>query len=70
MLLGKLKVAQKYTEIALHGTMKLTAYFGVMSYCIVSRAEKLMVSDHLHIFLWSYYFVLLVGPRMWECCFL
>lgn len=44
MLLGKLKAARKYTDIAVHGTMKLTAYFGVMSYCVVSRVEKLMVS--------------------------
>lgn len=43
MLLGKLKAARKYTDIAVHGTMKLTAYFGVMSYCVVSRVEKLMV---------------------------
>lgn len=45
MLLGKLKAARKYTDIAVHGTMKLSAYFGVMSYCVVSRVEKLMVSD-------------------------
>lgn len=44
MLLGKLKAARKYTDIAVHGTMKLTAYFGVMSYCVVSRVERLMVS--------------------------
>ncbi|KOB74143.1 Ubiquitin carboxyl-terminal hydrolase, partial [Operophtera brumata] len=38
MLLGKLKAARKYTDIAVHGTMKLTAYFGVMTYCLYHPA--------------------------------
>ncbi|KAG7298078.1 hypothetical protein JYU34_018848 [Plutella xylostella] len=46
MLLGKLKAARKYTDIAVHGTMKLTAYFGVMAYCVVSRVEKLMFGQY------------------------
>ncbi|XP_037876167.1 ubiquitin carboxyl-terminal hydrolase puf isoform X2 [Bombyx mori] len=48
MLLGKLKAARKYIDIAVHGTMKLTAYFGVMSYCVVSRVEKLMFGQYFN----------------------
>ncbi|XP_037301555.1 ubiquitin carboxyl-terminal hydrolase 34-like [Manduca sexta] len=54
MLLGKLKAARKYTDIAVHGTMKLTAYFGVMSYCVVSRVEKLMFGQYFND-LWDLY---------------
>jgi len=28
-----------------HGTTKLVPYFTVMNYCLISRTEKLMVSD-------------------------
>lgn len=43
-LLGLLKQAKIYTEIEHHGTTKLTAYFNLMTYLMVSKAEKLMVS--------------------------
>lgn len=54
MLLGKLKAARKYIEVGVHGTMKLTAYFGVMSYCVVSRVEKLMFGQYFSD-LWDLY---------------
>ncbi|KAL4719135.1 hypothetical protein ACJJTC_007180 [Scirpophaga incertulas] len=54
MLLGKLKAARKYTDVGVHGTMKLTAYFGVMSYCVVSRVEKLMFGQYFND-LWDLY---------------
>ncbi|XP_072930018.1 ubiquitin carboxyl-terminal hydrolase puf isoform X2 [Epargyreus clarus] len=54
MLLAKLKAARKYTDIASHGTMKLTAYFGVMSYCVVGRGEKLLFGAYFND-LWDLY---------------
>lgn len=42
-LLRLLQSARHYTEINTHGTMSLTAYFALMTYCIVSKTEKLMV---------------------------
>ncbi|CAK1552279.1 unnamed protein product [Leptosia nina] len=54
MLLSKLKAARKYTDIAVHGAVKLTAYFGVMSYCVVSRVEKLMFGQYF-MDLWDLY---------------
>lgn len=43
-LLGLLKQGKVYTDIEHHGTTKLTAYFNLMTYLMVSKAEKLMVS--------------------------
>ncbi|XP_049877741.1 ubiquitin carboxyl-terminal hydrolase puf [Pectinophora gossypiella] len=63
MLLGKLKVARKYTDIAVHGTMKLTAYFGVMSYCVVSRVEKLMFGQYFND-LWELYHPTISEPSV------
>ncbi|KAJ0173738.1 hypothetical protein K1T71_010887 [Dendrolimus kikuchii] len=63
MLLGKLKVARNYTDIAVHGTMKLTAYFGVMSYCVVSRVEKLMFGQYFND-LWELYHPALSEPSV------
>lgn len=42
-LLRLLQPARHYTEINTHGTTKLTAYFALMTYCVVSNTEKLMV---------------------------
>jgi hypothetical protein len=33
-----------------HGTSKLTSYFAVMSYCLISRTEKLMVNIFAYLF--------------------
>ncbi|CAG4931724.1 unnamed protein product [Parnassius apollo] len=63
MLLGKLKAAKKYTDIAVHGTMKLTAYFGVMSYCVVSRVEKLMFGQYFND-LWDLYHPAISEPSV------
>jgi len=35
------------TDVQVHGTTKLVPYFTVMNYCLVSKTEKLMVSDTL-----------------------
>ncbi|XP_060805071.1 ubiquitin carboxyl-terminal hydrolase puf isoform X2 [Amyelois transitella] len=63
MLLGKLKAARKYTDIAVHGTVKLTAYFGVMSYCVVSRVEKLMFGQYFND-LWDLYHPAISEPSV------
>ncbi|XP_047514444.1 ubiquitin carboxyl-terminal hydrolase puf isoform X2 [Pieris napi] len=54
MLLGKLKAARKYIDITVHGSIKLTAYFGVMTHCVVSRVEKLMFGQYF-MDLWDLY---------------
>lgn len=46
-LLGLLKSCKVYSEIEHHGTTKLTAYFNLMTYLMVSKAEKLMVSERV-----------------------
>ncbi len=33
------------SDVTTHGTTKLVMYFHVMSYCLISRTEKLMVSE-------------------------
>jgi len=41
-------------DVQVHGTTKLVPYFTVMNYCLVSRTEKLMVSDtvvNYHVFI-------------------
>uniref|UniRef100_T1K3V7 USP domain-containing protein n=1 Tax=Tetranychus urticae TaxID=32264 RepID=T1K3V7_TETUR len=42
-LLQHLKNAKNYLDPQNHGTAKLTSYFAVMAYCLVSRQEKLML---------------------------
>lgn len=44
LLLRLLRTAKTFTDISVHGTAKLTAYFTLMTYCMVSKTEKLMVS--------------------------
>ena len=36
------------TDASLHGTVKLVSYFNVMSYCLVSRHEKLMFTPYFN----------------------
>lgn len=43
LLLHLLRPARIYTDILVHGPSKLSAYFGLMTYCMVTKAEKLMV---------------------------
>ncbi|XP_037090627.1 ubiquitin carboxyl-terminal hydrolase puf-like, partial [Pollicipes pollicipes] len=45
-LLRLLKPARVYTDVQLHGNMKLVQYFQLMQHCVVSRAEKLMFSPY------------------------
>ncbi|RWS31314.1 hypothetical protein B4U80_00975 [Leptotrombidium deliense] len=47
-LLQLLKNAKLYVDPQTHGTTKLTSYFAVMSYCLVSRNEKLMLVSHFN----------------------
>ena len=42
-LLRLLKPARVYTDVQMHGNMKLVQYFQLMQHCVLSRAEKLMV---------------------------
>lgn len=57
LLLRLLRPARVYTDILVHGPSKLSAYFGLMTYCMVSKTEKLMVCKqsqtkqniHIHI---------------------
>lgn len=44
LLLRLLRPARAYTDILVHGPSKLSAYFVLMTYCMVSKTEKLMVS--------------------------
>lgn len=44
LLLNLLKSARTYIDITIHGTAKLTAYFNLLIYCMVSKNEKLLVS--------------------------
>lgn len=43
LLLRKLKVAKKYSDVQDHGPTKLTAYFTLLLYCCPTKTEKLMV---------------------------
>uniref|UniRef100_A0A182MX29 ubiquitinyl hydrolase 1 n=1 Tax=Anopheles culicifacies TaxID=139723 RepID=A0A182MX29_9DIPT len=60
LLLLLLRSARNYTDINLHGTSKFTAYFNLLTYCLVSKTEKLMVGPHLRS-LWD-----LFHPRLSE----
>lgn len=60
LLLRLLRAARNYTDISAHGTTKLTAYFNLMTYCLVSKTEKLMLGPHLRA-LWE-----LFHPRLSE----
>ncbi|KFB41316.1 hypothetical protein ZHAS_00008912 [Anopheles sinensis] len=60
LLLLLLRSARNYTEYNVHGTTKLTAYFNLLTYCLVSKTEKLMVGPHLRS-LWE-----LFHPRLSE----
>lgn len=59
-LLALLPCARPYADAQLHGTTKLVPYFGLLSHCLVSRAEKLMFSPYFQD-LWAIY-----QPRLSE----
>lgn len=44
LLLRLLRPARAYTDISVHGTGKLTSYFNLMTYCMVTKTEKMMVN--------------------------
>lgn len=43
LLLRLLRAARAYADIGVHGTTKLTSYFSLLGYCMVSKTEKVMV---------------------------
>lgn len=47
-LLGLLKIARQYADITTNGTSKLTSYFGLMFYCLLSKTEKLMLVPYFN----------------------
>lgn len=47
-LLGLLKVAKNYVDYNHHGTEKLTAYFSVMAYCLISHHHKLLLVQYFN----------------------
>ncbi|KAH8268179.1 hypothetical protein KR026_001407 [Drosophila bipectinata] len=60
LLLRLLRPARVYADITAHGTTKLTAYFNLLSYCMVSKTEKLMARPFMRS-LWE-----LFHPRLSE----
>ncbi|XP_032305462.1 ubiquitin carboxyl-terminal hydrolase puf isoform X2 [Drosophila ananassae] len=60
LLLRLLRPARVYADIGAHGTTKLTAYFNLLSYCMVSKTEKLMIGPFMRS-LWE-----LFHPRLSE----
>lgn len=47
-LLQQLKNAKTYVDHGVHGVTKLTSYFAVMAYCLVTREEKLMLVPYFN----------------------
>lgn len=46
LLLGLLGRAKLYVDASVHGTTKLVQYFSFMTYCLISKTEKLMFSGY------------------------
>lgn len=46
VLLGLLSRAKLYVDAAVHGTTKLVPYLSFMTYCLISKTEKLMFSTY------------------------
>uniref|UniRef100_A0A3P9L1X7 Ubiquitin carboxyl-terminal hydrolase 34 n=1 Tax=Oryzias latipes TaxID=8090 RepID=A0A3P9L1X7_ORYLA len=46
LLLGLLGRAKLYVDASVHGTTKLMQYFSFMTYCLISKTEKLMFSGY------------------------
>ncbi|ESO90145.1 hypothetical protein LOTGIDRAFT_164456 [Lottia gigantea] len=62
-LLSLLSRAKAYVDPQVHGTTKLTCYFAVLTYCLNSRAEKLMFSEYF-IELWQLFHPKLSEPNI------
>ncbi|XP_012254828.2 ubiquitin carboxyl-terminal hydrolase 34 [Athalia rosae] len=62
-LLRLLQSARHYIDIQTHGTMKLTAYFALLTYCVVSKTEKLMFGQYLND-LWTLFHPKLSEPSI------
>uniref|UniRef100_A0A1A9ZZN0 ubiquitinyl hydrolase 1 n=1 Tax=Glossina pallidipes TaxID=7398 RepID=A0A1A9ZZN0_GLOPL len=60
LLLRLLRPARTYADISAHGTTKLTSYFSLLGYCMVSKTEKLMMGPYMRS-LWD-----LFHPRLSE----
>jgi ubiquitin carboxyl-terminal hydrolase 34 len=63
ILLKLLRAAKNYTEISSHGTVKLTSYFGLMAYCMITKTEKLMLGPHIKT-LWDLFHPKLSEPSV------
>lgn len=46
LLLGLLGRAKLYVDASVHGTTKLVQYFSFMTYCLISKTEKLMFTGY------------------------
>ncbi|KAK2584981.1 hypothetical protein KPH14_008512 [Odynerus spinipes] len=62
-LLRLLQPARHYIDTQTHGTMKLTAYFALLTYCVVSKTEKLMFGQYLND-LWTLFHPKLSEPSI------
>lgn len=62
-LLRLLQPARHYIDIQTHGTMKLTAYFALLTYCVISKTEKLMFGQYLND-LWTLFHPKLSEPSI------
>ncbi|XP_014601370.1 PREDICTED: ubiquitin carboxyl-terminal hydrolase 34 isoform X2 [Polistes canadensis] len=62
-LLRLLQPARHYIDLQTHGTMKLTAYFALLTYCVVSKTEKLMFGQYLND-LWTLFHPKLSEPSI------
>lgn len=61
LLLGLLGRAKLYVDASVHGTTKLVQYFSFMTYCLISKTEKLMFSGYF-MDLWNLFQVGLCSP--------
>lgn len=62
LLLGLLGRAKLYVDASVHGTTKLVQYFSFMTYCLISKTEKLMFSGYF-MDLWNLFQVRFVFVR-------
>ncbi|KAK0163763.1 hypothetical protein PV328_002459 [Microctonus aethiopoides] len=62
-LLRLLQSARHYIDIQTHGTMKLTAYFALLTYCVISKTEKMMFGQYLND-LWTLFHPKLSEPSI------
>lgn len=63
ILLRLLRPARNYADISVHGTVKLTSYFTLMSYCMITKTEKLMLREHIRA-LWDLFHPKLSEPSV------